>query len=74
VADVCHNYNFSEQSFYRWNAKLSGIDVSRVTLTQSTQLFIISGALQFAVQILLLLFDLPKLYSAQRNGDSYVAS
>ena len=28
VADICRKHNCSEQSFYRWKAKFSGMDVS----------------------------------------------
>ena len=28
VADICRKHNCSEQSFYRWKAKYSGMDVS----------------------------------------------
>ena len=28
VADICRKHNCSEQSFYRWNAKYGGLDVS----------------------------------------------
>ncbi|MEM1145796.1 MAG: transposase [Pseudomonadota bacterium] len=30
VAEVCRKHNCSEQSFYRWKSKFSGMEVSEV--------------------------------------------
>ena len=34
VPDVCRKHNCAEQSFYRWEKKFGGMDVSEVKRTQ----------------------------------------